>query len=441
MPNTTTKAKHSASSGSGRYHRPSLYPKQEAAIFNDARQAVVEASTKSGKTAGCMIWLFEQAIKGKVGHSYWWIAPVYSQAKIAYRRMRRGVPEAIAESNESELTLTLKNGAVIWFKGSDNPDSLYGEDVYASVVDEASRCKEEAWIALRSTLTATRGPVRIIGNVKGRKNWAYRVARRAESGEPGMSYAKITAFDAVEAGVLDLEEIEEARRDLPEHAFRELYLAEPSDDGANPFGIQAIQSCINDDGISDKEPMVWGWDLAKSVDWSVGIALDEDGAVCRFERFQRPWQETIAAILLNTNRISALVDSTGVGDPVLEALQRPYHSSGNIPESVELQYAGRNFEGYKFTQGSKQQLMEGLAVAIQRGAISYPEGTIVHELESFEYEYTRTGVRYSAPEGLYDDCVMALALAVVLYDRGKWRINTHAPLGVGNRPSYWLSAP
>ncbi len=31
--------------------------------------------------------------------------------------------------------------------------------------------------------------------------------------------------------------------------------------------------------------------------------------------------------------------------------------------------------------------------------------------ESFEYEATRTGVRYTAPEGLHDDCVVALALA------------------------------
>jgi len=36
---------------------------------------------------------------------------------------------------------------------------------------------------------------------------------------------------------------------------------------------------------------------------------------------------------------------------------------------------------------------------------------IVRELEAFEYVYTRTGVRYSAPEGLHDDCVCSLALA------------------------------
>lgn len=93
----------------------------------------------------------------------------------------------------------------------------------------------------------------------------------------------------------------------------------------------------------------------------------------------------------------ALIDATGVGDPIVEQLQRTF---------------GGFIEGFKFTQKSKQQLMEGLAVAIQQGLVHYPDGVIVNELEVFEYEYSRTGVRYTAPPGLHDDAVMALALAV-----------------------------
>lgn len=122
------------------------------------------------------------------------------------------MPHQVYTANESELTLTLANGAVIWFKGADKPDSLYGEDVYGAVIDEASRCKEDAWHAVRSTLTATRGPVRIIGNVKGRKNWAYQLARKAEAGAPAMHYARITAADAVAGGVLDAAEVQRALR-------------------------------------------------------------------------------------------------------------------------------------------------------------------------------------------------------------------------------------
>lgn len=391
------------------YQRPWMYPKQRDAIFAPERIVVIEASTKSGKTVGCMVWLAEMGMGGKAGRNYWWVAPVYPQAKIAYRRLKRGLPQSVYTANENELTLTLANGAVLWFKGSDRPDTMYGEDVYGAVIDEASRCKDEAWHAVRSTLTQTRGPLRIIGNVKGRKNWAYQLARQAQAGEPGMHYAKITAYDAVEGGVLDAQEIEDARRVLPENVFRELYLAEASDDGGNPFGLSAIRACIAP--LSEGAAAVWGWDLAKSIDWTVGVALDAAGATCAVERFQRPWEDTVTTILGRTNA-PAFVDSTGVGDPILERLQRA---------------AGSLFSGYHFTAPSKQKLMEGLVVAIQQREITVPEGPITAELEAFEYAYTRTGVRYSAPEGQHDDCVCALALAV------------HARTAGGSLPFGWLN--
>jgi hypothetical protein len=383
------------------YRRPWLYDKQREAIFCNERYGLIEASTKAGKTVGCIAWLYEQAFSGKSGRNYWWVAPVYLQAEIAFRRLKRTLPHALHKFNDSKLTITLPNGTMLWFKSADKPDTLYGEDVYGAVCDEASRWKEDSWYAVRTTLTQTRGPIRLIGNVKGRKNFFYKLARRAEANEPDMHYARITAYDAAEAGVIAWDEIEDAKRQLPEHVFRELYLAEPADDGGNPFGIEAIARCIA--LRSEDRPSSWGWDLAKSQDWTVGIALDSNSSVCAFHRWQGPWEETIRRIREITGDAPALVDSTGVGDPVLEALQK-----GRL-----------NYQGFKFSQTSKQQLMEGLAVAIQTGSVRYPEGPIVAELESFEYEYSRTGVRYSAPQGLHDDCVMALGLAVELASRDR----------------------
>jgi len=392
------------------YTRPFLYKKQEEALFCDARYGVCEASTKSGKTHGCIIWIFEKALEGRPGHNFWWVAPVYPQSKIAYRRLKRAVaaslPAEMYKTNDSDLYIQLLPfDTFIWFKTADKPDSLYGEDVYAAVIDEATRVKEEAWYAIRSTITQTRGDVRFIGNVKGRKNWAYRLARRAQAGERNMHYAMITAYDAAEAGVLDWQEIEDAKSELPELIFNELYLCQPSDDGGNPFGIKQIKSCIAP--MSDQPPVVWGWDLAKSRDYTVGIALDREGRVCAFERWQSPWNITKDRILQYTGRVRALCDSTGVGDPIVEDLQLDALGGAYRYATARIS----NFEGFKFTGPSKQQLLDGLRVAVQGQQIRFPEGTIVSEMESFEYEYTRTGVRYAAPEGMYDDCVMALALA------------------------------
>ena len=221
------------------YDRPSeinAYGKQQAFIDCNSRYVIVEATTKAGKSVGMLVWLFEEALRGGEGCNYWWVAPVNSQAKVMFRRLKRFIDnQGFFESNESELFLRLANGSTIWFKSADKPDSLYGDDVQAAVLDEFTRMKEDAWIAVRSTVTATKGKVRFIGNVKGVNNWGYHLARQAEQGREGWSYFKLTAQDAIDAGVLSDDEIEDARSVLPHEVFLELYFAIPNTSKSNKF--------------------------------------------------------------------------------------------------------------------------------------------------------------------------------------------------------------
>ena len=208
-----------------------------------------------------------------------------------------------------------------------------------------------------------------------------------------MGYHKLTAYDAIQAGVLDDNEVADAKRLLPEHIFKELYLAEPSDDTGNPFGEDNIRSCFLT--LSLNKPIVFGIDLAKYEDWTVICGLDEFGHTCWLERFQSDWQQTIRRIMDAVGDVPTLIDSTGVGDPIVEGIKR------KCP----------NVDGFCFTQKSKQQIMEGLASAIHQRTVRFPEGWLTNELSQFEFVYTRTGVSYSAPEGVHDDGVCALALA------------------------------
>jgi len=384
------------------YQRPFIYPYQKAILDSLARYTVCEAATKVGKTASHIIWLFEQALQCKEGQSVWWVAPSVTQAKIAYDRMKLQITNKdLFRSNETNRTITLITGGKLEFKTAENPDALYGDDVYAAVFDEFTRAREEAWFALRSTLTSTGAKCKFIGNVKGKKNWGYRLGQRAKAGEVGYEYFKITAYDAADCGMMTkdgrpfAEEIEEAKRDLPENVFKELYLAEPSEDGSNPFGYAQIQQCTYP--LSQAPAVCYGIDLAKSFDYAVIIGLDRNQNVCYLDRWQSDWRTTVNKILALPN-IPMAIDSTGVGDPIGEEIAKT--------RSVEL---------FKFSSQSKQQIMEGLALQIQQRKITFPEGFIKDELEYFEYEYTRTGVRYSAPAGLHDDCVCALALAVHKY--------------------------
>lgn len=377
---------------------PKLTDYQKSFLYNDARFTIVEAATKCGKTFSHLWWLFELAMQSdKRGANYWWVAPVFNQSEVAFGRLRRVIAQynGVFKVNISKLTITLPNGAVIHFKSAEKPDNLFGEDVYGCVFDEFTRAREDAFFALRSTITATGGKMKLIGNAKGKKNWGYKLGARARAGEPNYAYFRITAYDAADAGLISLEEIEQAKRDLPERVFKELYLAEPQEDASNPFGMEHIRGQVKP--LSSLPAEYFGIDLAKRKDWTVIVGLDINGDVSYFERFQKNWEYTTDRIIDVIKKAKCTIDSTGVGDPIVERVQ------AKCPNVEGLNYASGT--------GTKQKLMEGLAVSLQRGEVSVLSGIMQDELEAFEFQYTISGVKYSAPEGFTDDCVNALALA------------------------------
>ena len=378
--------------------RPKFTGYQKDILYSKARFTVTKGATKIGKTFPHLYWLFERAHdEKKKGANYWWIAPIYPQAKIAFNRMRRIAVPLGYRVNESELFIETDYDSRIWFKGADKPDSLYGEDVFAAVFDEFTRAKEQAWFALRSTLTHTQGPCKFIGNSKGKKNWGHRLWAKAKAGEPGYEAFKVTAYDAVEAGILTLEEVEQAKRDLPKSAFDELYMAEDLDDQSNPFGIEFIKKQIRP--ISTEPPYYFGVDLAKSVDWTVITGIDRFGQVCYFDRWQSDWSQTKQRIIRTIGSTPTAIDSTGVGDPIVEDIQKECYG----------------VEAFHFSSRSKQQIMEVLSLSLQKGDLTII-AEMQDELESFEFQYTANGVKYSAPDGMHDDIVCSLALAN--YKRG-----------------------
>jgi len=209
--------------------RPNLAQYQKDILYNNKRFTITEASTKVGKTFSHIWWIFERAHEpwNKEGYEHWWIAPTYSQSKIAFKRLKRkiGRYEDYYRVNLSSNSIVCPNGAIIVFKTSDNPDSLFGEDVHSVVYDEAPRGKVDSFYALRSTITATKGQMKLIGNFGGTSNWVHQLKGKALS-DPKYSYHKITAWDAVDAGILEEEEILQAQKDLPPRIFKQLYLAE-----------------------------------------------------------------------------------------------------------------------------------------------------------------------------------------------------------------------
>ena len=379
---------------------PTLYAKQYEAIFCPLRYSLIESGTKTGKTLGCAIWAASKAWEeGFAGDVTWWVAPTYAQAKLGYVRMKALFPPGVVESTDTDLLHKLPNGAVIQCKSGEKPDNLFGEGVRRLVVDEASRLREEAWHALRTTLTQTRGPVRLIGNPKGKKNWFWRWCQVAKLGhDPSAAYFHLRSKDNPH---ISPEEIEEARRNLPASVFEELYEGIAQEDGAGVF--RNIRQCATATLSAPKpeRPYVGGLDIARLQDYSVLVIMDgitrEVVYVDRFHELNWNLQcARFAAAAEKYNKAIVKMDATGIGDPIFD----------------KLSSTGMRLSPCKFTNESKRKLVEGLSIAFERGNIKIPnDRELIHELEVYEYTTSETGrVHYSAPEGMHDDMVTALML-------------------------------
>ena len=337
-----------------------------------------------GKSELSQIEIISEALKG---NNVAYITPTYKLAKTFFEKLIKIVQ---FEHNKSDLIIHFPNGGSVEFFTGERLDNLRGRKFHFVVVDEASFIPnlEDGWLnSIRPTLTDYKGRALFLSTPRG-KNYFYQLYCKQDQDWESF---KFTTYDNP---YIDADEINDARRQLPEAVFEQEYMANPMENAANPFGNNFINQCTKP--LSTLEPMYYGIDLAKSVDWTVIIGLDINGNVAYYNRFQKDWATTKETILTLDRSKPIIIDSTGVGDAITEDLQRHF----------------QRMYGFKYTAQSKQQLMELLAQTIHQNQLGFPEGHIKSELEVFEYVYTSTGVRYNAPSGFHDDCVNALGLAV-----------------------------
>lgn len=238
--------------------RPKLTSYQKDFLYNPSRFTVTEASTKIGKTFAHIYWIYERAHEdwNKPNYNHWWVAPVYSQAKIAFKRLREKLARTgVYKINESELMITCPNGAVIHFKSADKPDNLFGEDVYSIVFDEAPRAKVDSFYACRTTITATGGQMKLIGNFGGTANWMHQLKEKSKT-DKQYAYFKVTAWEAVKEGILDHDEILQAQKDLPPKVFKQLYLAEEQESDDQLCSYEAINSLWTNSHVKEGEKYI-----------------------------------------------------------------------------------------------------------------------------------------------------------------------------------------
>ncbi len=205
------------------------FSKPQLAVYTcPNRFRVLITGRRFGKTHLAMYELLRFASR-KANSKIFYVAPTYRMAKeIMWKQLKKKVTEHkwIKYANETELSLTLRNGSQISLKGADkSPDNLRGVGLDFLLLDEYADIPFEAWSeVLRPTISDRHvtGNVLFVGTPRGFGNWSYEIYQKGLGNDPEWKSFKFTTLDG---GQVDQDEIDQAMKDLDERTFRQEYMA------------------------------------------------------------------------------------------------------------------------------------------------------------------------------------------------------------------------
>lgn len=374
-------------------------------INNPVRFKVIVWHRKAHKTTLAINELMRWA--NAVEGVYWYVAPFYGEAKDTIwldpqMLARYCPPEIWAKRNNSELYLTFPNGSIVHLKGADHPDSLRGPNPRGVVLDEYATMKPQIWSAIiQPIMTANpKAWTWFMGTPKGKNDLWTKLNYAADNPNWYSSVLK-----ASESGLITEEGLIEARKTSTEAFYNQEYECS-FNDGAGAF-FRRIQHNLYDKQETQTEygDFQLGVDLAKYQDFTVitPFNLNTFRAYPQDRFNQIDWNLQKARIEATALRYKARVkiDATGVGDPIVEDLK----SRGlNIGDE----------DAIKFTEVTRMNLLNNLAMLLEQDKIQIPDDPgLITELESFQYSLSPLGkIKVGCPEGMHDDRVFSLALAV-----------------------------
>ena len=394
---------------------------QQTVIQNAKRFNWLAAGRRWRKTTLAMSIAVEAAARGG---SYIWGAPTFDQVRIGFAETKRALAN-VAEFNLSRMTATLPNGEIV-FRSLDNPDNVRGHTADGVIIDEAPFVKPAAWReVLRPMLIDTEGWAWLIGTPSGH-NWFWQEWIAAPEQDDSIAWQIPTVGVRVEAGQLihdphplenpdvPFSEIARLWAQMPERTFQQEILAQFMESGGGVFRriMEAATAIEQDEAIGGHEYII-GVDWGQSRDFTVLAVVDiSESALVYLDRFNQidytVQRGRLLALAERFRPVSIIAELNAMGTPIVEQLQRD----------------GLPMMGFMTTNATKAAAIDGLALAFERGDLAIlSDPVLLGELQAYEMSKSKTGLRtFSAPSGIHDDTVMALAIG--------WS-------GVGGRGATW----
>lgn len=378
------------------------------ALDNGIKRAIIKWHRRSGKDKVCFNYLIRRAVEEK--GNYYYFFPTATLARQAmwdnidndgFKSINHIPQEIIASKKDAEMQVELINGSTIKLIGSDKfEERAVGTNPRGVIFSEYSITEPQVWNYV-SPILKVNGGWAIFNYTPRGNNHAEQLYQRA-SLQPETWFAQTLTIENTH--ILTPEDIEEEIKDgMPKEIAEQEYYCKVID-GAGAF-FKKVREKLWEGNLQPDSGRFYalGADLAKYQDWTVLTAVDRHNfRVGKQERFNKiDWTMQKMAIENFYNRWNKQMlrmDGTGIGDPIVD----------------DLHARGVSVDSFKFTEQSRMQLLNNLRIMIEQGLLTLPnDEQLLVELESFQYTLTAQGkIKVAVPDGMHDDCVMSLALAV-----------------------------
>lgn len=379
---------------------PRLRTDQAKIIAHPAKTKVLSMGRRWGKTVtGGVVTLNVLRQHGRAA----WIVPNYKNGRSLWRYAQNVcAPLQQAKKmdiSKAERVITTFGGGFFGIYSADNIDAIRSEAFNLIVGDEAARISEEGWNdAVRPTLADADGDEILISTPKG-KNWFFYEFTRGQAEEHG--YKSWTAPTNANPMPTIQKAFGLAKLRVPERTYLQEWMAQFVDDGSIFRNVHELSTLKPAEPIGNDQYVIgvdWGRTNDATVFSVLHINSREQVYLDRMTDTDYASQRLrLQALSQKYNGALVMAETNSMGQPNIEALQ-----AMNV-----------NVQGFTTTNATKAQIIQGLELAFERREIRLIQDTTqTAELMAYESEKLPSGlIRYSAPEGMHDDTVMALALA------------------------------
>ena len=372
------------------------------ALFNEHKYCSIKAGRRTGKTFNAVIWESAHLLARPYAKGLWVDTTVNNIKNYVDLYFAKIIGKEKYDWLPQRQQLNLENGSIIHLRSATRPELMEGLEYDYVVLNEAGIILHNPSLWYNTIQPMCKNAqVRFVGTPKG-KNLFHEIYHKYPS----------YSFSAYDSPYWTHEQLEAIKPDVPAEVWAQEYMAEFIDGAGAVF--RNINECsmpvIDDYEVNPNKDYIMGIDLAKHQDFTVVMVADrETNEVIFMDRFNTiDWtfqKERIKAIWERFNKCTAIIDSTGVGDPIFDDLYA---------------YGMDEMISFKFTSSSKISLIQNLSVMLDNKQIKYCAWPVLmSELNTYEYVVKADGrFSYNAPTGLHDDCVIALALVASVLKYG-----------------------